>query len=65
MEWIVHPVNQYLVLEQFADLPVVIFTSYTQRFQGNGVDKSEGRVEGYDKETGNTICDETITVAPF
>ncbi|MFL5341960.1 MAG: PQQ-binding-like beta-propeller repeat protein, partial [Gemmataceae bacterium] len=65
IEYFADAANQFLVLEQFQDLPVLILTAFTNKFQQNGVDNSRGHIMAFDKKSGRAICDESINPAQF
>jgi outer membrane protein assembly factor BamB/tetratricopeptide (TPR) repeat protein len=52
--------NQFMVLEQFEDLPICIFAAYANKFNRNGMEQQQAKVEAYDKKTGKTILDRQI-----
>jgi outer membrane protein assembly factor BamB len=47
--------NQYLVLENFDELPILIFGTMTQR-----VNRASGRVEAIEKKTGRLVFDKEV-----
>jgi outer membrane protein assembly factor BamB len=52
--------NQFMVMEQFEDLPICIFAAYANKFNRNGMEQQQARVEAYDKKTGKTILHRDI-----
>jgi hypothetical protein len=55
VEWFLAMENQHLMLDQFQDLPAVIFTAWSQRFGPNGAGQNGARVEAFDKRSGMTL----------
>ena len=64
IEWFFDLTNQYLVLEQFEDLPVVICASYINKFNANGNERQLMKIAGIDKRSGKQITDDKWTLAP-
>ncbi|HLW65198.1 MAG TPA: PQQ-binding-like beta-propeller repeat protein, partial [Gemmataceae bacterium] len=52
LEWSNPVENQWVLLDQFQDLPVIICTSHFTRFNNNGLERQEARIEAFDKKTG-------------
>jgi outer membrane protein assembly factor BamB/tetratricopeptide (TPR) repeat protein len=65
LEWFLDNLkNDFLVLEQFEDLPILIFATWVNRFAGNGNERQTVKVEGYDKRTAKLITDSKWSFGP-
>jgi len=56
VEWYVdNIVNQHLLLDQFQEMPAMIFAAWTQKFDRNGVGQGQGRLQVIDKRDSKSI----------
>jgi hypothetical protein len=56
MEWVNPVENQWVLLDQFQDLPIIICTAHYTRFNpNNGLERQEAKVEAFDKKTGRLV----------
>jgi hypothetical protein len=55
VEWFFELANQYLMLDQFEELPVVVWASWNQRIGPNGAGTNGSHLEVYHKRTGSTL----------
>jgi outer membrane protein assembly factor BamB/tetratricopeptide (TPR) repeat protein len=53
LDWFNPVENQWVLLDQFQDLPIIICTSHFTRYNNNGLEKQEARIEAFDKKTGS------------
>ena len=61
LEWYLENLNnQFMVLEQFQDLPICLFAAYANKFNRNGIQQQQAKVEAFDKKTGKVILDKSI-----
>jgi outer membrane protein assembly factor BamB len=61
LEWYLENLNnQFMVLEQFQDLPICLFAAYANKFNRNGMQQPQAKVEAFDKKTGKVILDRSI-----
>ncbi len=61
LDWYLENIeNQFMVLEQFKDLPICLFAAYANRFNRNGASQQRARVEAFDKKTGKLIFERAV-----